>query len=114
MEYYRNIETDQILSLEEIKTDFEIFKRQEPKTYGSMTFSEYMNDCLSKNGSLEKLLSADEVKSTCYKDTELYAWADDAFYYCAVYSSWFDDIFFSSVYHPTESTKILGYSIAHL
>ena len=113
MVYYRNIENDQVLSLEDLESDFNNFKAQEPETYADMTFSDYMNGCLSKNGSLEKLLSAEEVKSFCYKDTALCAWADDLFYYNAVYSSWFDGIFFSADCLPSENVKILGYSIVH-
>ena len=113
MTYYRNIETDQILTLEDIKADFEQFKKEDPVNYGYTTFAEYMNYCLSKNGSLRKLLSADEVKSTFSGNVNLYAWADDLFYYHAVYSSYFDDIFFSSTCYPEKGVNILGYSISY-
>ena len=106
MVYYRNIENDQVLTLEELKTDFDNFKKEDPTNY-DMSFSAYLQDCLSKNGSLEKLLSADDIRNA-RKNVDLYVYTDNGIFDGA-YSVYFDCVFFC-----IPSNRIIyGYSIAH-
>ena len=107
MVYYRNTENDQILSLEDIKADFDSFKAQDPETYADMTFSAYLQNCLSKNGSLEKLLSKDDIRNIG-ENVNLYAYTDNGIF-DGVYSVYFDCVFFCI----PSNFKIYGYTIAH-
>lgn len=49
---YKNIETDEIMTLDEVRNDFYQFAKEDPKAYDNVSFNEYLNDALSKNGSL--------------------------------------------------------------
>ena len=52
MKLYRCTETDEILTEEQLKAEFEILKAEEPESY-DYTFPQFINNCLSKNGFLE-------------------------------------------------------------
>ena len=52
MKLYRCTETDEFLTEEQLKAEFEILKSEEPESY-DYTFSQFINNCLSKNGFLE-------------------------------------------------------------
>lgn len=106
MVYYRNIENDQVLTLKELKTGFNNFKKEDPYNY-DMTFSAYLQNCLSKNGSLEKLLSKDDIRNIG-KNVDLYAYTDNGIF-DGVYSAYFDCVFFCI----PSNYKIYGYTIAH-
>lgn len=106
MDYYRNIETDEILTRAKLRTDFYKFKSEDPFNY-DMPFSAYLENCLSKNGSLEKLLSVDDIRNE-RKNVDLYVYTDDGIFDGA-YSVYFDCVFFC-----IPSNRIIyGYSIAH-
>lgn len=49
---YKNIETDEIMTLDELRNDFYQFAKEDPRLYDNVSFNEYLNDALSKNGSL--------------------------------------------------------------
>lgn len=106
MVYYRNVENDQVLTLEELKTDFNNFKKEDPVNY-DMTFSAYLQNCLSKNGSLEKLLSKDDIRNIG-ENVDLYTYTDNGIF-DGVYSVYFDCVFFCI----PSNFKIYGYTIAH-
>lgn len=106
MVYYRNIENDEIYTLRELKEYFNAFKEEDPINYCE-SFSTYLQNCLSKNGSLEKLLTVDDIRNV-RKNVDLYVYTDDGIY-DGVYSVYFDCVFF---YMPS-GVKIYGYSIAH-
>lgn len=106
MTYYRNTENNNILTLEDLKADFEIFQIEDPANY-DMTFSAYLQNCLSKNGSLEKLLSKDDIRNIG-ENVDLYAYTDNGTFDGA-YSAYFDCVFFCI----PSNFKIYGYTIAH-
>lgn len=60
---YKCIENDEIFTESELRKQYEQFKKETNETYYPETFGEYMNAALSKNGSLEKLASDEEIKS---------------------------------------------------
>lgn len=108
MDYYYNTENYQVLSLDELKTDFDNFKREDPKTYESISFCDYLKDCLSKNGSLEKLLNFDDI-SLFGKYVDVCCYTDKGFF-DGCYSVYADQIFCCMPY----DAKVYGYTIEHV
>ena len=53
MKLYIDTESNSIITEAELKTEFEALKAEDPETY-NYTFSEYLNNCTSKNGFLEE------------------------------------------------------------
>lgn len=58
MKKYRDTETGNIITEEELQTEFEELKSGSPEEY-NYTFSEYIRNCTAKNGFLE------EIKTLC-------------------------------------------------
>ena len=56
MRLFRCTETDKILTEEQLQREFEILKTEEPETY-DYNFSQFVENCLSKNGFLEEVKS---------------------------------------------------------
>ncbi len=54
MKLYKDIETSNILTEEQLKKEFEVLKAEDSETY-NYTFNEYINNCTSKNGTLEEV-----------------------------------------------------------
>lgn len=79
--FFRNIENDEIYSINTVLRDFEQFKVENPETYDGMNFGQYLNDCLGKNGSLEevyihRLIRSGAIWKTCNGDITA-AFADE-------------------------------------
>lgn len=53
MRVFRDIETDEILTIEELEKEyFELFKNHDTETE---SFADYLSNCTSKNGTLEEI-----------------------------------------------------------
>lgn len=57
---YRDTESGKLITIDQLKAEFEALKAENPQEY-SYSFSEYLNNCTSKNGFLEKI--KEEVKN---------------------------------------------------
>lgn len=66
MKKFRDTETGNIITEEELKAEFEELKNGSPEEY-NYTFSEYIRNCTAKNGFLE------EIKNLCVCDNCLAA-----------------------------------------
>lgn len=71
--FFRNIENDEIYSIDTVLRDFEQFREEDPETYDGVNFGQYLNDCLGKNGSLEevylhRLIRSGAIWKTCKGD----------------------------------------------
>lgn len=61
---YRDTESGKLITIDQLKAEFEALKAENPQEC-SYSFSEYLNNCTSKNGFLEKI--KEEVKDKKYK-----------------------------------------------
>lgn len=52
MKKYENMETGEVMTLEEVREHFYKFAKENPKVYDCMSFNEFLNNALGKNGSL--------------------------------------------------------------
>lgn len=53
---YIDTEHDEIITVDELKKQFDELQKEEPEEYGYKTFPEHLNNCLVRNdGTLEKL-----------------------------------------------------------
>lgn len=71
--FFRNTENDEIYHINTVLRDFEQFRAEEPEAYAHINFGQYLNDCLSKNGSLEEVylhrfIRSGSVWKTCKGD----------------------------------------------
>lgn len=51
---YRDTESGKLITIDQLKAEFEALKAENPQKY-SYSFIEYLNNCTSKNGFLEKV-----------------------------------------------------------
>lgn len=83
--FFRNTENDEIYSINTVLRDFEHFREEDPETYAQINFGQYLNDCLSKNGSLRevylhRLIRCGAVWKTCKGDIIAAATDEDGNY----------------------------------
>lgn len=57
MKWYRNTETDEIISEHKLKAEFERLKAEQPEEYDHSFFA-FIHNCTDKNGFLEELKTA--------------------------------------------------------
>lgn len=53
--FYRDTETNEITNLIQLGNEFKTLQITSPEDYATITFSQYLSNCLAPNGFLEKI-----------------------------------------------------------
>ena len=85
LKYYRCIENDEIMSINQVHSDFLEFSKENPE-YENMSFCQYLNGCMTyNNGSLEEVKLYTLARGGAYWDNKenhiVASWDDENGYF---------------------------------